>query len=158
MARVIVVLTAMAGCLSVAEELTAQVIQLPTYRYFSVGTSVLVPDRGSAYLGGVGHAAYGSSQRGPFNRSHGSSIGSAGISVHATIIDQDEIDRALLAEAAARRGASHDVLGRPVGNFDSRHGAIAAGKAEQIPSESTKEEAIRRKAAFLSKHVGRNNR
>lgn len=40
-------------------------VQLPTFSSFSVATSVIVPDRGSAYLGGVGRAASGSSRFGP---------------------------------------------------------------------------------------------
>jgi hypothetical protein len=40
-------------------------VQLPTFSMFTVSTTVLVPDRGSAYLGGVGRASAGSNQFGP---------------------------------------------------------------------------------------------
>ena len=39
-------------------------VQLPTFSYFSVGTSVLVPDRGGAVLGGLSRSASQSSQFG----------------------------------------------------------------------------------------------
>lgn len=94
-----------------------QVVQLPTFHSFSVSTTVSVPDRGAAYLGGVSRGAWGSSSRGLpglsqvpglgrlfTNRSIGSSISSSHAYVTATIIDHAEMDELLLAEAAARRG------------------------------------------------------
>lgn len=95
-------------------------VQLPTFHQFGVSTTVVVPDRGGLYLGGVGSS---STERSGFRRSFLPGIGSrgvgrtssaGGISVHATIIDHNEIDRALLAEAARRRGARFDIHGRPV--------------------------------------------
>lgn len=134
---------------------SAQVIQLPTFHQFSVGTTVLVPDGGSAYLGGVDYARYGSSRRGPFNRSSSSSVGSAGVSVHATIIDHEELDRAVLAEAARKRGASVDVLGRDIVTGEMRTGSQDDRPAYAAAGPISREEAIRRKAAYLSQHVGR---
>jgi Bacterial type II and III secretion system protein len=96
---------------------SAQVVQLPTYRVFSVGTTVSVPDGGAAYLGGVTRGSWSSSSRGVpglsqlpganrlfTNRSIGSSVSSSNAYATATIIDHAEMDRLLLAEAAARRG------------------------------------------------------
>jgi hypothetical protein len=84
---------------------------------FSVGTTVSVPDGGAAYLGGVTRGAWGSSSRGVpglsqvpglnrlfTNRGIGSSVSSSHAYATATVIDHAEIDRMLLAEAAARRG------------------------------------------------------
>ena len=143
--------------LAVPQVVDAQAIQLPTFRLFSTNSTVLVPDRGSAYLGGVDRASYGSNQRG-LSRSIGSSVGSSGVTVHATIIDHEEMDRALLAEAARKRGDTHDVLGRPI---DGRSGHLDQ-PLTRPPTASTPEvsraEAIRRKAAFLSRHVSRNSR
>jgi len=95
---------------------SAQVIQLPTFQFFSVSTTVSVPDGGAAYLGGVNRAQYGSTSRGVpglrklpgagrlfANRGIGSSLSSSGASVTATIIDHAEMDALLLAEAAGRR-------------------------------------------------------
>ena len=96
----------------------AQVVQLPTFRSFSVSTTVSVPDRGAAYLGGVTRGAWSSSSRGVpglsqlpgvnrlfTNRAIGSSLSSSHAYATATIIDHAEMDRMLLDEAAARRGA-----------------------------------------------------
>ena len=89
----------------------ATTVQLPTFQYFSVNTSVLVPDGGGASLGGINRAASQSSTRGfgPLrNRGFGSTTASSTMSVHATVIDLEEMDRAVLAEAAARRGGAVD--------------------------------------------------
>jgi hypothetical protein len=95
----------------------AQVVQLPTYQVFSVGTTVSIPDRGAAYLGGVTRGGWSSSSRGVpglsqipgvnrlfTNRGIGSSVSSSHAYATATIIDHAEMDRMVLAEAAARRG------------------------------------------------------
>ena len=105
----------------------AQTVQLPTFHVFSVSTTVVVPDRGTAYLGGVSRSHRTSNSlstplfgrlpgvgRGFMNGGISSSLSASGASVSATIIDHDSIDRALLADAARRRGAKVDVLGRPV--------------------------------------------
>jgi hypothetical protein len=89
---------------------------------FSVGTTVVVPDRGAAYIGGVHRSAYGSISRGtpilgrvpglgPLFRSRATSAihSSSTVSVSATIIDLQELDQAVLAAAANRRSPP-DVL------------------------------------------------
>lgn len=122
-----------------AGEVRAQAVQLPTFRYFGVQTTVSVPDRGGVVLGGVNSAASGSTRRGfgPFaNRASGSSIGASTASVHATIIDHREWDEAVLAEAARRRAESGDslVLGSP---------------APLTPAQ----QRVASKADYLSQHV-----
>jgi hypothetical protein len=100
-------------------EALAQAVQLPSFHYFTVQTTVSVPDRGAAYLGGVRRAASGSVNRGiPIlgkapglgrlgrNTAYGSSLGASDVSVTATIIDHRELDEAVLAEARARRAAA----------------------------------------------------
>lgn len=95
MLRYLLLLTIGFGIGSTAK---AQVVMLPTQQQFSYRGSVLVPDGGSAYLGGVRRYASGSSRRGlvPFGSSRGSTLGNSGLSVSATIIDHQEIDRQLL--------------------------------------------------------------
>src|SRR3954452_788871 len=64
-------------------------VQLPTFSFFTVQTTVSVPDGGSVSLaGGINRAADGTVTRGmaPLNRGIGSSRGASGVSVHATII------------------------------------------------------------------------
>jgi len=92
-------------------------VQLPTFQVFTVNTTVSVPDGGGALLGGINRAADGSVTRGlPLaskipglgrlagNRGIGSTRSAANMSVHATIIDHQELDAAVLAQAAANRG------------------------------------------------------
>jgi hypothetical protein len=91
-----------------------QTVQLPTFHYFGVSTTVVVPTHGTIPLGGV---TYGGIVPTPFDRvgpSYGIMRESVGLQIGATVIDNDELDRAVLAEAARQRGAAFDVLGRPV--------------------------------------------
>ena len=82
----------------------AQVVQLPSISTFSYSGTVLVPDSGSAYLGGR-YAAASSSQRRLGSRAAGLSIGVSGASVHATIIDLNAMDRAILGADPSTRSA-----------------------------------------------------
>jgi hypothetical protein len=128
-----------------SKSVSAQVVQLPTFEVFTVATTVMVPDRGSMYLGGVNRAAYGSNSVGVpglskvpglnrlfTNRGIGSEISSSGAYASAHIMDLGELDREVLAEAAARRAVS------------------AAGGTENV--------AVNRKAAFIAKNIARNDR
>ena len=89
----------------------ATTVQLPTISNFTVQTTVSVPDRGAAYLGGISRGADGRVARGisPLaNKAIGGTRSASNVSVSATIIDNAEIDRSLLAAAAARRGETVD--------------------------------------------------
>ena len=91
------------------QNVPATTVQLPSFSVFTVQTSVSVPDGGGAYLGGLKSGASSSSRYGigPLrNRGLGSTRSASGMSVSATIIDHDEIDRAILAEAAAKRASA----------------------------------------------------
>jgi hypothetical protein len=86
-------------------------VQLPSFSFFTVQTTVSVPDRGAMHLGGISRGRDGRSERGlgPLaNRGIGSDRSVAGASVHARIIDFEEIDRMLLAAAARRAGTPVD--------------------------------------------------
>ena len=85
-------------------------VQLPTYSFFNTNTTVVVPDRGSVYLGGVNRAATGRNEFGvpllPFrNRSIGMerSASSAWVSVY--IHDFEAMDQYLLSQPTAFRAA-----------------------------------------------------
>jgi hypothetical protein len=93
-------------------------VQLPTFSFFTVSTTVSVPDSGGAYLGGISRGRTSSTSRGlplwakspwfsPLGASRGaaSELSRGGMSVHATIIDHRELDEAVLA-AASRAGPS----------------------------------------------------
>lgn len=97
-----------------AQVIRQQTVQLPTFHYFGVSTTVVVPDRGTIPLGGVTYSSMGRTRFDRVGNSYGRSFDSVGLSMSATIIDHDELDRAVLAEAARKRGAHFDVMGRPV--------------------------------------------
>ncbi len=120
--------------------LTQNVVQLPTFHFTTVDTTVSVPDGGSAYLGGILSASSGINSSGvPIlgklpglgrlfgNRAIGRDVSANSMRVHATIIDLNEMDDMILGQAAARR---------------SHVGQVSATDL---------------KAYFLSQHVGRRN-
>ncbi|PHS10442.1 MAG: hypothetical protein COA78_11290 [Blastopirellula sp.] len=79
----------------------AQTVQLPEFHQFGVRTSVLVPVRGSTYLGGVGrNGEYSNGRRGlpffPGNRSISKSTSRSGMRSSAYLHDFDTMDKALL--------------------------------------------------------------
>ncbi|MCY2985046.1 MAG: hypothetical protein NTY15_15590 [Planctomycetota bacterium] len=80
----------------------AQVVQIPTVGTFSLQTSVVVPDSGSAYLGGSQRGAVGSNSLGPGSIARGATQTSAGASVHATIIDLNELDLMIRSQAGSK--------------------------------------------------------
>jgi hypothetical protein len=126
-------------------------VQLPTFNFFTVSTTVSVPDRGGAYLGGISRAADGSSTRGvgPLrNRALSSTRSASSVSVHATIIDHAEIDRAVLAEAAGRRRATASDAYSARADFISRHvGRDEAATSIEAPAAARAGlESIRREA------------
>jgi hypothetical protein len=94
--------------------LPATTVQLPTFSFFTVQTTVSVPDGGGISLGGIDRGVDSTVNRSSGltrNRGIGSSRTASGVSVSATIIDREEMDRAVLAEAAAKRGVSIDGSG-----------------------------------------------
>lgn len=92
-ATLVVIAVVISGDLASAQLPTT--VQLPSFSSFSYQGTVVVPDSGGAYLGGVNRSATGLNRRG-LSRGFGSSLGHSGASVHATIIDHNEIDRQLL--------------------------------------------------------------
>lgn len=78
------------------------VVQQPVVETFGVDTTVSVPDRGSAFLGGVSTARSGYSTYGPLNlnRSYGFDYGFSYVDVSVFIHDFEAMDEALLAAPA----------------------------------------------------------
>src|SRR5262245_60555586 len=109
-------------------------VQLPTFHVFTVQTTVSVPDRGGMSLVGMARGADGSVIRGPLaNRGLASSRGASGVDASATVIDNRELDRAVLAAAAGGGVAGAAVskaaeLSRNVGRAASNAppGSLAA--------------------------------
>jgi hypothetical protein len=140
-------------------------VQLPTFSFFTVRTSVLVPDSGGAYAGGMSSGYNSSNSRGlpfwskspwfsPLGASRGidGDVDAGGVSVHATIIDRAELDRAVLSEAAARRAPPSeselkaDELTRnarnngespPPGSIAAIRAELAAEDAQQAQQAAT---------------------
>lgn len=134
MSRVSYLCPCLVSMLAACSTCHGQTVQLPTFRQFTVSTTVTVPDRGGAYLGGVHRASSASTSRGvplPGRLARDGGItrttSSSTTSVHATIIDHAELDRQVLAEAARQRTAN---------------GTYVDADAD-------------RRADFLSRHVGR---
>ena len=92
-----------------AQPALAQVVQLPTFSVFSIQTSVMAPDRGAAYLGGARAYSTGRTAFSPAavlgNSSFGQAAVAAGLAASATILDQDAMDRAVLAAAGGQNAS-----------------------------------------------------
>ena len=99
-------------------------VQLPTFRTFSMSTTIVVPDRGRVHAGGVNRSHRSSSRRGTpllpsTSHAYGNGTSAGGVSVSAHIHDMQELDRARLAEwdqikATRRRNTSDTVaLSKP---------------------------------------------
>ena len=110
-------LLACSSCLLFASDVSAQgipqVVQLPTFSFFTVSTTVSVPDSGAGFLGGVKRRSASRSSRGvpglsgfPFagrlfrNDSISSSASSSGAYVNANIIDHGGLFQNHLVEYA----------------------------------------------------------
>jgi hypothetical protein len=107
MRRLFSVASLMAAFVAGADHATAQVpttVQLPTFHFFSVDTTVLVPDRGATYLGGVNYSSAGRTSRGipglggplTTNTAFGRSTGGGNVWVSAYIHDLEAMDAAIL--------------------------------------------------------------
>ena len=141
-------------------------VQLPTYSFFTVNTTVLVPDGGSAYMGGVsrsqaGRSEYGSPLLPLRNVGIGSNTSASSVRVTATIHDFEAMDEALLGEPASSFAQNHRGLGpasqqrSPValaGNWmpkttEEQAGptdAIAEAKAGRVAAQQTRSDEAER--------------
>jgi hypothetical protein len=93
------------ACMMVANALAQPVVQLPTFTFAGVGTTVMVPDRGATFLGGIDRAADGRSEAGipgiaiPGFQNRGIGLDRSASSFWATVTihDFDAMDQALLS-------------------------------------------------------------
>jgi len=83
------------------QQVFAQVVQLPTLGTFSIQTTVSVPDSGSTYAGGGRHTASGGSRQGTSRASGGLTLAN-GTSVHATVIDLNELDKLIRSQSGSK--------------------------------------------------------
>lgn len=101
-----------AGCLwAIGPELSAQVVQLPSFSSFSVDTTVVVPDGGAALLGGVGRGSRATSEFGgiPRRRVSGVNRQVSGAYVRALVHDPPAAEAALARQAATERAADAEL-------------------------------------------------
>ncbi len=111
------VASALSGTAAAQQQATA--VQLPTYSFFGLNTTVSVPDRGAAYLGGIKRAASGRNEFGvpmlgklpffgrPFaNRGIGTERSASHMHVTATIHDFEAMEEALLGQAPGYASAA----------------------------------------------------
>lgn len=103
--RVSIVAFAAAGLLSqLSQAAYAQTVQLPTFSFFSVSTTVSVPDNGGAFMGGINRASTGRNEFGVpglafpgfQNRSIGQDMSASNVWATATIHDFEAMDQAIL--------------------------------------------------------------
>ena len=127
---------------------SAQVtVQLPTFHVTGVSTTVLVPDGGSVYLGGVTDSSIGASSYGsPFGgnlpglrrnlatRSFGRSTSTSNFWASATIIDHAELDRAVLAETERRQQLRRQLHIQPVAKVPQPRAARQFQVAQARPN------------------------
>ena len=114
----------------------AQIIQLPTFHQFSVGTTVVVPDRGSAYLGGVKRS-----------RSSAVSAGIPGVS-HLPGLGRLTRSRGIGRESSA----SHAVATVRIHDFEAMDRELLGER-----KFGAVDPKIAAKAAFIGRHIGRRN-
>jgi hypothetical protein len=101
-----------------------QAVQLPTYSFTTTSTTVSVPDRGSAYLGGISRAETGRTELGtPIlgklpvagrmfkNVGIGQTRGASSMHVTATIHDFDAMEEALLGGSPSSLSSSSPARG-----------------------------------------------
>jgi hypothetical protein len=127
-----VLLTVLAVSLWIeARQASAQVVQLPTFNFFGISTTVSVPDSGGAYLGGVSSSSMSRLERGlpgfgrmpfagrPFgDRAIAGRTVASGVSISATIHDFEAMDEALLEQGRAMAGRPMPLSRSP--SFDGR--------------------------------------
>jgi len=115
----------------------ATAVQLPTYSFFSTNSTVVVPDRGSVYLGGIKRAASGRSEFGvpllPLrNRAFGLERSASGASVSVFIHDFDAMDEYLLSRPTPSLPNGY----RPAAAATVRGRAEATGVAAKVEAVS----------------------
>ncbi len=86
------------GIVSAVASAQQVVVQQPEFRQFAVPTTVLVPDRGAALLGGTSGAGRGQSIYGPVPMARAGAVGtgSSSVQVRAYVHDFQAMDAKLL--------------------------------------------------------------
>jgi hypothetical protein len=153
---------------SIAQGQQNTTVQLPTFNLTTASTTVTVPDRGTALLGGIDRMREGSVTRGvPMlskvpgvnrlftNRGIGREVGAMNMSVTPRIISLEE-------EELRQTGFSYDMLssasGAGSGSSLSAHGGAVSRNNQIAPPTDPLATEVARKADFLTRNVARNQR
>ncbi len=104
-------------------------VQLPSFQFFTVSTSGLVPDRGTMSLGGISTSGTSALASGPFfpQSASGSTMNSSGMSISVQIHDMAELDAAVLAQT------------KPIGSASSSSVAGSPSTASQSIAEARRQ-------------------
>ena len=136
-----------------------QAVQLPTFHFFSLSTTVSVPDGGDAAFGGISRSSAGRAQSGilglpgrPFDSvATGRAVGAGNVSASATIHDLEAMDRALLAESQKA-----SIAGRAdVVNATRQASAAPLQSIAAIRDQQASEDASRQQEATAALARGR---
>ena len=168
----LIALSTVAAALLASEAVAQQnaAVQLPTFSFFSTNTTVSVPDRGSALLGGIGRSSEGRNEFGvpglgqlgrPFkNSAIGSQKGAMSTRVTVQIHDFEEMDEAILGQpasafaVAARQareaGAVASLPPRPAGAGSSWAVSKPAGGTAALSVAEVKAQRAAEQASKLS--------
>ncbi len=129
-----------------SEGLSAQTIQQPVVRTFGATTTLSVPDRGTAFIGGVGQSAYGRRNAGFGPLRGSSSIGretsGGSLTTTVTIHDFQAMDEYLLRSASEHSSPNRSLQGVAGNAFEQ----LTDSDVRSIPMSST----LRRPAEQLS--------
>ena len=111
---------AILALLAAASIAAAQTIQLPSFSSFSVNTTVVVPDGGTAVIGGTGRAYSGANRFNGISRQQAIGVQrqTSTLSVTANVHDPQAADEALLRKARARRAGQAAGAGQPAPAVD----------------------------------------
>ncbi len=150
------------GCLFVAWTATQTLaqqnitVQLPTFNVTTVQTTVSVPDRGTALLGGINRFSEGSVSRGvPMlnkvpvvsrlfgNRGIGRDVGASQMTITPRIIIQEE-------EELRQTGVSAELLSQ-LGTSPSPHVPRPIAGADNAPADPV----LAQKADFIARNIAR---
>jgi hypothetical protein len=128
------------------------VVQLPTFTSFTVLTTVMVPDSGGAYMGGVRRAASGRSQFGaPWLRGNvatGSERQAAGMHMTATIHDFETLDKALLAGGARRFVPPQGEVGRKLAQARESSAGVGIASVDELKRQQAAAETAQNAEAL----------
>lgn len=153
---------------AVARGAAGQAVQLPTFHFFSLSTTVSVPDGGDTMLGGIGRSSSGRAERGvlglpsrPFdNVATTRASGASNVSASATVHDFEAMDKALQESGIGSRESTRTALGS-AGSSGSR-AAMSLPKSDApqqsiaaIRAQQAAEDAARQQEAAAALERGR---